>query len=195
MNWVLKRAKRITPKDGGSSLYGVVLYTDRHAHVAKVLNDREYWRGLEEATGPLWAVFATRLLPQYLATEGGGPPGTMGMMVAVYRDPADNLEVLTDFGMRDSSDLPCLVVFVTDENGDVYSSRYRIDSSSAETAYASMTHVGELVARAVGKMDPENRTSATGIRNAVFRALRDDADAQLLKKGFNVYRMLKDLKP
>jgi len=38
----------------------VILFTDAHPHVVKVLQDREYWKALNEASGDDWYVFSIK---------------------------------------------------------------------------------------------------------------------------------------
>jgi len=40
-----------------ADIFGVILYTDTHANIKKVLRDEDYWRSFDEVSGRRLAVF------------------------------------------------------------------------------------------------------------------------------------------
>src|SRR3989442_2787330 len=93
MNWAIELSRKHQPSTGMANLYGVVVFSDAHAYIAKVLDDSRFWAALNEVSGSQWLVFATRAeAGQYVLPSP--PPGTLAMLVPVWREPSANRELL-----------------------------------------------------------------------------------------------------
>ena len=86
-------------------VFGLILYTDEHPHVVKVLRDKDYWKQFAIITGDNFAIFSAKPLSgTYLYPSV--PPGSMGMMVPVWNEPSQNKELLSTFHLDDTKKLP-----------------------------------------------------------------------------------------
>ena len=189
MNWLIRRARRITPRQGGAAIYGAVLYTEEHVHVRKMLNDPDYWDGLDAGSGPEWAVFAVQALP---GTWGYPdiPPGSMGLMVPVWKEPAANRELLSDFGLSNSQELPLLLLFVENEDGAVEAACLSIAGGTVDETYASTLSGLKVVGDALRGMAGESRMDAALARRVVFQAVKDEQQWRRIKGGLGAWRKL-----
>ena len=168
---------------------GAILYTEEHVHVRKMLDDDDYWSGLDSVSGPEWAVFAVRAesgsyqLPSF-------PSGTVGLMIPVWKEPKANLELLADFGMDDSRDLPALVVFIEESNRQISSALWRIRGSTADEAYTSTAEGLRIVGDAIREMEPEARGDGSMVRRVTFRAIEDRKDWLVLHAAVRAWEKL-----
>lgn len=187
MNWLIDKARRITPRVGGAALHGVVLFTSEHANIRKVLDDKEMWQALDEVSGPRWAVFALT------AAKGhwGFPdyrPGTMDMMIPVWKEPAANRDILETFAISDTRSLPSLGVFACAEDGSVRTTTTPLSDESLDEAYRSLKAALMEVRVAVEKVSPE----VLGVPERAFAGveyqLRNANEWKLVKEGLRWWK-------
>lgn len=163
-----------------SRIAGFILYTRKHANVVKILKDDDYWCGLDELSGPNWPIFAVRPLEsRYCSCRGSSIPGTISMMVPTYHEPNANRRVLKYFGLEESDDLPCFIVFMWDDNNQLCQIEWRIDDYSVETAYNSIKEVVELISKAEQDILPEYKMSTS-----VFRQVKSEIEGSKFRKSF-----------
>lgn len=193
MSWALDLARVRQASSSAPPLFGVILYTDAHANIKKTLRDQDYWNALDEISGTKWAVFATRAF----AGKWGWPefpPGTMGMMVPVWKEPSANRELLETFELSDTKQLPVVVVFVL--NGDeIQRTVVPLDDSTFDTAFSSLREVFIKIADALNGVASENLNHPEGVFSAVDFALQDYEDKKKLKKAYCILKDLKELSP
>jgi hypothetical protein len=176
-------------RDGEASVYGVVLYTDSHANIKKVLADPDYWAAFDEESGRRWAVFAivaargTLELPDL-------PPGTLGMMFPVWREPDANKELLDDFALNSSEELPTLCAFAVDNFGATRAVALRLDDSSVERAYNSLKVALGVVSTSLGGLDGE-RLHTEGAFNAVHYAVKGYNERKAISRAIPVIERLR----
>jgi hypothetical protein len=116
-------------------LFGIILFTSSHPHVIKMLKDEDYLSALNDITGNHIAVFATTLFQgKYMTPDL--KPGQIGMMYYIWREPNENKSLLSWFGLKDSENLPLLILFGVDfENDDLYCQKYSIKANSPQSTY------------------------------------------------------------
>ncbi len=120
-------------------VFGIILFTDAHPHVVKALKDPDYYAALEQITGEHIGVFATMLFQgEYKYPQP--PPGTVGMIIPVWKEPSRNREVLSWFGISDSQKLPLFVLFGLD-NKELYYKTHPIEANSAKEVFNSLNIV------------------------------------------------------
>ncbi|MBD1857961.1 MULTISPECIES: hypothetical protein [Leptolyngbya] len=124
---------------GKFPLFGIVLFTEAHPHIVKVLKDQEYYAALDEISGDSIAVFATMLLRGKLEYPDL-PPGTIGMLVPIWKEPSKNKEVLSWFDIKDSQKLPIFVLFGF-ESGLLYYQKYALSDTSVQQSFDSLREV------------------------------------------------------
>lgn len=166
-----------------SRIAGFILYTRKHANVVKVLKDEDYWTCFDEMSGPNWPIFSVRPLdPRRQQYSGRSIPGTISMMVSTLHEPNANKRVLKYFGLEESRDLPCFIVFMWDDNNQLCQIDWKIDDFSVDAAYNSIKEVIELISKAERDVLLEYKKS-TG----VFRQVKTEIEGSKFRK--NVLRI------
>ena len=118
------------------SLFGIILFTEVHAHVVKMLKDKEYYAALNEASGDQIAVFATMLFRGTLVYPSP-PPGMLAYMMPIWKEPSENKKVLSWFDVKDSTRLPLFVMFGVDGE-ELYYQKYPLKSESVQELFNSL---------------------------------------------------------
>ena len=129
---------------GTFPLFGIILFTEAHPHVIKMLKDRDYYAALNEISGEQIAVFATMLFRGEYEYPSP-PPGMLAMMVPIWKEPAENQKVLAWFDIRDSRALPLFVVF-TVNGDDLYYQLYPLKSESPQEVFNSLREALSAIA-------------------------------------------------
>lgn len=145
-------------------LFGIILFTEAHPHVIKVLKDVDYWNALDEISGEQLAIFATRLFKGELNMPVPRP-GVLESMIPLWKEPAANKEILSWFEIQDSRELPLFALFGIDDD-DLFYKTLQIRSQSVNDVYNSIREVVNLVSNFIGK----NRANTWG-RKKIFDAL------------------------
>lgn len=179
--------------DSVAQLFGVVLYTDEHPNLKKVLRDDDYWLALNEVTGNDFAVFSIR------PKKGGhsmpkSPMGSMGMMVPIWVEPKENQEIIKIFELEDTRKLPLLLLFA-EINGSYVSIQLPLKDSSVDVAYNSIREQLECSCRAISAVRRENYNNPRGLYAALSLHYDDKFKWSFLVAGLGVYKYLKDLVP
>lgn len=205
MSWLKKLVEQYKDKDEIVDIFGVILYTDKHANIKKVLRDQDYWDSFHERSGPHWMIFSIRPRPgrmEYpINEEIVGPPGAppppprLYNMVPVWKEPKENFSLLQEFGIESTKHLPQLLVFTESARGEILKHSLRLKDSSVNEAYASIKEAIDLVTRAIAGISPENRKNSLGAFQAVDLAVSDYKGWKRLEKAFDFYRWVKGLMP
>lgn len=191
-NWALEMSRALVPATGTANLFGVVLYTARHAQVRRMLADKAFWLGLDEASGPHWAVFATQ-------AEAGtfeippASPGSVSLMIRVWREPAANAELLSAFELKSTKKLPALAVFAETASGVVYSTLIEINQDSEALAYKSLAGALEEVNECISGMDDECRPVDAQAYHIVDEHFKNKGQWKLLKSAGSFLALLKSM--
>jgi hypothetical protein len=194
MNWAIKLAEHWRTKEGIVNAFGVILYTDEHPHIKKVLADQDYWDALHEISGEKWAIFSIKpKVGSYSYPKF--PPGFTGLMVPVWKEPKENKPVLQEFELGSTEDLPQLVIFTHDENEEILQLSIKLEDKSVEQAYECLRAVIKAVATAIEHILPENIKKGEGVYAALDLAVSSYKQWQLIKRGVNFYKWIKDLLP
>jgi hypothetical protein len=193
MNWAVDFSKMYAPTEGQANLFGVIIYTDAHAYVKKVLRDNDYWQALDEISGPRWAVFAVRAVQGEYGFPNLGP-GQIGMMRMVWKEPRANKELLNTFEIASTEDLPAIAIFAQDQDGEVYKTILKIDDSSEDNAFKTIKEILHTVANALEKVGEENLQEGVRAYHAVGYSIRNYEEWKILKRGFHIVERIKSWK-
>ena len=191
MHWFIAQAKEWSAKDGIANAFGMVLHTDRHSNTAHVLNDESFWRGLDERSGQRWPVFAMRTIPGKTVTPIARP-GDLSLMVAVYREPKENKEILDALGL-DSSERPYLVVCSLLNDEEMLIQSVALSEESVEAAHKALKEGLDAATTAIEDLTPERIKSAQSVYNAVELTFTDLKHKRLIKKAVPLLGVLKKL--
>lgn len=177
-----------------AAIYGVVLYTNAHANIKKILDDSDYRSAFDEISGQSWAVYAV------CAEQGKSEfpemsQGNLGFLVPIWKEPKANKEIIEAFGLDSTKDCPSLLVFANDLDGSVLKRIVRLSDESVDEAYISLKSALELVANAVKGVETANFKNGAGVFTAVNFAIDQDEQFQKFKQGIQIYRWLKGFIP
>jgi hypothetical protein len=173
---------------------GLILYTDEHPHIKRVLRNDDYWKGLDEMSGRKWTVLAAR------AKEGkyecpAPPPGSLAMMRMIWREPNENKRLLKSFNLESTESLPLFVLFTPLQSGRVVQSKVRLKDSTEQEAYDRLKRVISATTSAVERIAMENRADFEAVFSAIDSALFDIKVLDFLKSGFAFYSWVKERLP
>jgi len=135
-------------------LWGILLFTEAHPHIIKALKDADYYSALNEITGDNLALFTTMLFVGEYEMPSP-PPDVIALLVPVWKEPQQNKKVLPWFSIKDSRELPLLVVF-GHEGGEFYYQKYPIKDDSPQDVFNSLKSVLSRVSEAVDRASDEN---------------------------------------
>jgi hypothetical protein len=175
-------------------VFGAIIYSNRHPHIKKVLKDEDYWLALDNISGTRWAIFAARAVEGRTKISGGGPSGSLGLMLQVWVEPSQN-EKLIEYLEIKSTEKPLFVVFTRLKNGNILKSILNLDDSSIEKAYDRLNNIIRDVTSSVEKIEKENIEDYESIFNAVNMSVENIRDMDVLKSLFNIYQWFKKIKP
>lgn len=163
-----------------SRICGFILYKSTDASIVKVMRDPDYLRAIDEISGERWPVFAVKPLdPSRFEIKSSCMPGYIGMMITEEVDPKANLPIINFFGLDNTSDTPCFVLFCWDDNDELLVTHYKLTNRSIEDAYNSIIEVIEEISKSEAMILPEYRKQM-----GVYRQARESVEALKFKKRF-----------
>lgn len=192
MNWLNELVEHYRESSDYVDLFGLILYTDAHANIKKAVMDEDYWSSFNEISGKNWVVFSVRPkigsydMPDYR-------PGQMGFMHSVWKEPNDNKSLLAMFNLRDTRDLPILLVFTHDHNENILKSSMNLNDSSVDAAYSSIKKALIVATEAVDRIEDEYRKNTDGVYRAVDIAVSSHKEWEIVKKGMKYIPWIKSL--
>jgi hypothetical protein len=187
MDWFFAEAKAWLQKAEIANAFGLVLYTDRHSNLAKVLNDDLHWRGFHDRTGPRWPVFALRRP----APAGAPAPArrSMSIFVEVPKEPNEIVEYFEHLGLG-STEHPWLVVFSITDADEALFHTVRLNDDTVPDALTSLRAALDAATTAIDDVRPENIKSAEGVHAATEITLTDLKQRQRLTKAMPLLKLL-----
>lgn len=194
MNWLDELVTEYRSDPSKVNMFGVVLYTDSHPHIKKVLRDCDFWLALNELSGPDWAIFSIR--PKqgtYSMPDFYPEPGVFYQLVQVWKEPQENKELLEYFGIESTKRLPLLIVFTHDENNEILKIEWELDDSTVDTSYKSLSTGIKTVREAINNVDPRYKKYANGLYRAINGAIGHEKNITKIKKGIDFFSYLKSL--
>jgi hypothetical protein len=193
MNWLTDLVHDYRSQDEMFDIFGIILYSDSHAHVKKLLRDEDYWTSLHEVSGEDFAVFAIRPKPGHYETPSP-PPGMLAWLVPVWKEPAENKALLEEFGLSDTEKMPLLLV-LTHVGEEIAKLEFALDDASQESAYRSVKDALGIVRSALDGIDRSNLKNAAGVFAATALAYEHHKRFDLVRKAIGYYTWAKGLLP
>lgn len=191
----LKREIEAFEKDPSIvKIFGAIIYSDRHPHIKKVLKDEDYWRALDEISGQRWAIFSARATEGHTEIKGGGPPGSLSMMISVWVEPIENRK-LVEYLQLESTQKPAFIIFTRLKTGEILKSILNLDDSSPENAYKRLRQIIDDLTSAVEKIENENIKDVETVFNAINMTAERIRDWDTVRSVFKLYQWVKKLKP
>ncbi len=128
------------------NIFGLIVYTEEHPYIIKVLKDNDYWASLNAKTKN-WILYAIK------------PDNNHGHLTKEY--------ILPQLGISDSDELPLLVIVAIGPNRTLLQRNYHIDDKDENTAYRSLAEQVSIVTEAASRIIPEYRSSTNVHREAI----------------------------
>jgi hypothetical protein len=151
---MIREISKLIHEHSNYPLFGILLFSEAHPHVIKALKDKDYYSALNEITGKVVALFTTMLfLGKY--EYPSPPPGVLANMVPIWKEPQQNKKIFPWFRIRDSRELPLLVIF-GHESGDFYYQKIPIRDESPLDVFNSLNDVLSRISLSVQKATNEN---------------------------------------
>jgi hypothetical protein len=169
--------------------FGIILYTDEHANIVKVLRDDDYWKSFHETSGPNWAIFSIKPRKGHFSMPDFGP-NQMGMMIPIWKEPSENNLLLKEFNLESTQNLPLFLIF-TPAVEEILQIHMKIDDHSIDNAYASIKDIILVVSKAVKGILSKNYKNPEGVYAAISLALDNHRDIKRLKKTLDFYAWIK----
>ncbi len=178
-------------KDGVAHMFGIILYTDEHPNIKKVLRDDDYWLSFHELTGDRFCVFSIK--PEKGAYEmPSPPPGVMAMMVPIWHEPSENKKLLDLFNIENTKHLPVLLLF-TKFKDEYLKIELKLNDTSIDTAYNSTKEQLQFSCDAINQIKSENLDNPEGLFAALSLHNDHRNSWQVVKKGVDIYAYIKQL--
>lgn len=152
---------------------GFIIYGREHANVRKVLKDKEYWDALDAISGSNWPVFAplpldSKILQRDPACLHDGQDNGASFMLGTYVDTDKTERILELFGLQDSDQAPCFVLFAWNEKGELVSEAYKIPDTSENDVYNSLKEVIGAISKSESHIQTEYKKTDGAYRQALL---------------------------
>lgn len=148
-----------------SRIYGFILYTEENPYVVIVLQDDTFWNALNSISGSNWPIFAVKPFRQGKKEKMGAGAGYTGFLVETWNEPASNIPVLRDFGLKSTEELPLFVAFMWDDKDELNEVVVPIQGTDIDTTYCSLEEIVKIISRVEDAIKPEYKKTVNVFRN------------------------------
>ena len=149
-----------------SKIFGFIMYTRRHSYIVKALRDNDFWNELNEISGANWPIFSIKPLEESRYKLPQFPQDIMSRMVPIQTYPNENREFLDFFSLKETSDLPCFVVFIWNENDKIEQITWELSNASEQEAFDSIREIVTIVSETEEQILSQYKQSVNVFRNA-----------------------------
>lgn len=192
MSWIIDISRQYKESEV-VEVFGVLLFTDEHPNIIKILKDNDYWRAFDELSGNKWAIFSIKpKIGTYEVPEH--PPGSLGYLIPIWKEPNDNKKILETFSLENTKSLPLFLLF-SEIDGDIIKLTLKINDDTEQEAYKSIKNSITLITNAVNEIKKENIKNADGVYSAMSLAVDKQKNIELFKKGISIYTWIKKIIP
>ena len=139
------------------TLFSTLLFTEEHPFIVKALKDPDIYDALDRMTGDHLLLFTSMLFKgryRYPSIS----PGVLADIHPIWVEPNENRNLLPLFDIKDSRNLPLLVLFACGENNpDLYWVTHHIKDNSENDVYNSIRQALEPIVHDVSENLDEPR--------------------------------------
>lgn len=154
------------------NIFGLIVYTEEHPYIIKVLRDNDYWASLNAKTKN-WILYAIK------------PDDDYSHLTKEY--------ILPQLGINDSKELPLLVIVAIGLDRSFLQRSFQIDDKDENTAYRSIMEQVSIVTEAASRIIPEYRSS-TNVHREAIKAIESELATKKWKKMTDAFvRLIKSL--
>jgi hypothetical protein len=127
----------------------IILYTDKHPFVKKCLRDTDYWNSLSERSGNDWNIYAVK--PQQGSYEfPDSKSGYMQFMIQIWKEPADNKQLIDLLGLDDTEELPLIYFFKLSEDETIIDDIcIKIEGNTEQEVYTDLENIITKVSESI----------------------------------------------
>ncbi|WP_429035499.1 hypothetical protein [Aeromonas veronii] len=174
-------------------IFGVMLYTNSHPNIKKVMRDEDYWLAFDEITGTKFSVLSVKPIAGKYSCPSP-PPGVLCQLIAIWKEPNDNLRLIEAFEIENTEKLPMLLIF-TRIGKEVLKLEIELNDDSMSSAYNSIKENLVFCANVISGIDDENLNNPEGLY-ASF-SLQNDHRVRVnkIKNCLNLYQFIKNIFP
>jgi len=119
--------------------FGFIIYNNDNPNIVKLLRDEDYWNALNSISGEKFFIFAVKPKQGSIGYPDI-PPGTMGMMIPVWKEPKENDQLLELFEIKSTQNLPLFFVF-TKVGPYLLKHSIKIDESNVDSALSQLKKI------------------------------------------------------
>ncbi|SFF30481.1 hypothetical protein [Sunxiuqinia elliptica] len=189
----LEIAKQYANENELTKIMGFILFTDNNPYVKKVLRDDDFWQALDEISGNEWAIFSIK--PKQGKIEIPTSKGNfLQMMVPVWKEPKENLKLMQEFDLKDTSKLPMLLIVSQNEEGEILKCEFPIENSNLDSVYNSLKEGIEIVKSTIDEILPQFKKNDEVFIN-VQRSIEYKLIWKKIHKGLKFYSWINGLIP
>ena len=157
-------------------VFGLILFTDRHACLARALSDEFNWRAYDEASGDKMVIFSAK--PEWQSNAR-----RRGAFAKLWSDPSENKELLKTFQLEGTERLPLFLVFTrTSAEGEYAKCEIALSDESNERAHSRLMKVIEFACRISEGIAQENLKKSDSVFLSFERQFKEFNEREQIKK-------------
>lgn len=163
-------------------VFGLILFTDEHPHVVKVLSDDDYWKQFDTISGKSFAIFSAKPVSGSYRHKSPAP-GQLGLMKKIWQEPSENKELLSIFQLATTKDLPVFVVFARLTDDTLAQCFIPLTDENLEAAHHRLKRVIDTVSAIAKEIDQSYKMNVEGVFDAFELQISHFKDRETLKKA------------
>ncbi len=186
--------KNYEPRVGSVPVFGMILYTDSHPIIKKMLRDDDYWAALDEISGSKWPVFSIRAKAgSYKHSEH--QYFKRFYMTPIWKEPSENKKLLDWLALESTEQLPLLVVFTFNDGEEVDRTVVKLDDENPDIAFNRLREVFSVIKHSIDNIPVEDLNSGLEVLSAIRYALDKIGRRERLKEGYRLIKEIRDWLP
>jgi len=164
-NWLIELAEKDYESKLFYNAFGIFIYTDANALMKKLIEDKHYWDALHERSRDRWNIYCIKGL------EGKDefppmPRGSMGLMVPVWKEPTENMELLELFEIKNTKEAYFVFFNFDNEDKSIVFRKHLIKETNIEHMFGEIKKLIDEYTDIVEGVFPEN--SQEGISMHIY---------------------------
>lgn len=176
-----------------SRICGIILYNRNNPHVVRAIRDSDNWNALNDISGSNWPIFSVYPGKEQAEFNHSFSDRHEYMVPLSTLSVNDNNQFCCQFNVS-ISDLPCFVVFIFDDNGNVKSYKRKISGQNSETVFNNIQSIVKRISEVESRIFEENKQSESVFREVV-ESLKSDAFWVETYSLFDLFSKIKNILP
>ncbi|HIP12649.1 MAG TPA: hypothetical protein EYG73_08020 [Arcobacter sp.] len=172
--------------------FGLIIYTDENPNIVKLLRDEDNWKALSRVSGEKFFIFSVKPKKGYMGFPDF-PPGTIGMMVQMWKEPNENNKLFDHLNIKDSRELPLFVVFTKVDEYLLYKSM-SIDESDPHKALEQLKEIFYQIRDVTDKIHTDYKEHEAQVHDKIALVLQQNNAWKIMKNFHNLVKVVKTYK-